>query len=74
MILLNHGQPLLQQLFPAVFLIMFFIPFSYFTDSPYRVFQAPDARDSAKTRFLMCNRRADTLQTRRRISTFARGT
>jgi hypothetical protein len=52
MILLNHGQPLVQQLFPAVFLILFFVPFSYFTDSlAYRVFQRRlNARDSAKTR------------------------
>jgi hypothetical protein len=52
MILLNHGQPLLQQVFPAVFLIAFFIPFSYFTDSlAYRVFQRRlNQRDSAKTR------------------------
>jgi hypothetical protein len=52
MILLNRGQPLLQQVFPAVFLIAFFIPFSYFTDSlAYRVFQRRlNQRDSAKTR------------------------
>jgi hypothetical protein len=52
MILLNQGQPLAQQVFPAVFLIAFFIPFSYFTDSlAYRVFQKRlNARDSAKTR------------------------
>jgi hypothetical protein len=52
MILLNHGQPLLQQVFPAVFLILFFVPFSYFTDSlAYRVFQRRlNQRDSAKTR------------------------
>ena len=52
MILLNHGQPLVQQLFPAVFLILFFVPFSYFTDSlAYRMFQKRlNARDSAKTR------------------------
>lgn len=52
MILLNKGQPLLQQVFPAVFLIAFFIPFSYFTDSlAYRVFQKRlNRRDNAKTR------------------------
>jgi hypothetical protein len=52
MILLNKGQPLLQQVFPAVFLIAFFIPFSYFTDSlAYRVFQKRlNQRNSAKTR------------------------
>ena len=52
MILLNKGQPLAQQIFPAVFLIAFFIPFSYFTDSlAYRMFQKRLARnDNAKTR------------------------
>ena len=52
MILLNKNQPLAQQLFPAVFLIAFFIPFSYFTDSlAYRVFQKRlTRRDNAKTR------------------------
>src|SRR3989442_10439878 len=50
MILLNKGQPLLQQVFPAVFLIAFFIPFSYFTHSlAYRMFQKRLAgRDNAK--------------------------
>ena len=39
--LLNRGQPLAQQIFPAVFLIAFFIPFSYFTDSfAYRLFRS----------------------------------
>jgi hypothetical protein len=52
MILLNRGQPVAQQVFPAVFLIAFFIPFSYFTDSlAYRMFQKRLARrDNAKTR------------------------
>jgi hypothetical protein len=52
MILLNKGQPVAQQVFPAVFLIAFFIPFSYFTDSlAYRMFQKRLARrDNAKTR------------------------
>jgi hypothetical protein len=52
MILLNQGRPLLQQLFPAIFLIAFFIPFSYFTDSlAYRMLQKRLARrDNAKTR------------------------
>ena len=52
MILLNKGQPLAQQVFPAVFLIAFFIPFSYFTDSlAYRMFQKRVARrDNPKTR------------------------
>jgi hypothetical protein len=52
MILLNRNHPLLRQITPAVFLIAFFIPFSYFTDSlAYRVFQRRlNQRDSAKTR------------------------
>lgn len=52
MILLNRGQPLAQQVFPAVFLIAFFIPFSYFTDSfAYRLFQKRlNRRDNAKAR------------------------
>ena len=52
MILLNKNQPLLQQVFPAVFLIAFFIPFSYFTDSfAYRLFQKRlNRRDNAKAR------------------------
>jgi hypothetical protein len=52
MILLNRGQPFAQQVFPAVFLIAFFIPFSYFTDSfAYRLFQKRlNRRDNAKAR------------------------
>jgi hypothetical protein len=54
MLLLNRGQnqTVLQQVFPAVFLIAFFIPFSYFTDSlAYRMFQKRlNRRDNAKTR------------------------
>jgi hypothetical protein len=52
MMLLNRNLPLLQQVFPAIFLIAFFIPFSYFTDSlAYRMFQKRLARrDNAKTR------------------------
>ncbi|MDX6400155.1 MAG: hypothetical protein QOF27_761 [Gaiellaceae bacterium] len=52
MMLLNRNQPILQQVFPAVFLIAFFIPFSYFTDSfTYRMFQKRLARrDASKTR------------------------
>jgi hypothetical protein len=51
MILLNKGQPVVQQVFPAVFLIAFFIPFSYFTDSlAYRMLQKRlGRRDKAKT-------------------------
>jgi len=52
MMLFNRNLPLLQQIFPAVFLIAFFIPFSYFTDTlAYRVFQKRlNRQDSAKTR------------------------
>jgi hypothetical protein len=52
MMLFNRNLPLQQQLFPAVFLIAFFIPFSYFTDSlAYRMFQKRlNRRDNAKTR------------------------
>lgn len=52
MMLLNRNLPLQQQLFPAIFLIAFFIPFSYFTDSlAYRMLQKRLARrDNAKTR------------------------
>ncbi len=41
-----------DKIFPAVFLIAFFIPFSYFTDSlTYRMFQKRLARrDAPKTR------------------------
>jgi hypothetical protein len=52
MMLFNRNLPLVQQIFPAVFLIAFFIPFSYFTDSiAYRMFQKRLARrESAKAR------------------------
>jgi hypothetical protein len=52
MMLLNRHQPLAQQILPAVFLIAFFIPFSYFTDSlAYRMLQKRLARrDNPKTR------------------------
>ena len=52
MMLLNRNQPLAQQILPAVFLIAFFIPFSYFTDSlAYRMLQKRLARrDDPKTR------------------------
>lgn len=52
MMLLNRNLPLAQQIFPAVFLIAFFIPFSYFTDSiAYRMMQKRLARrDSPKPR------------------------
>jgi len=52
MMLLNRKLSLQQQLFPAVFLVAFFIPFSYFTDSlAYRMLQKRLARQqNAKTR------------------------
>ena len=52
MMLFNRNLPLVQQVFPAVFLIAFFIPFSFFTDSiAYRMFQKRLARrESAKAR------------------------
>ena len=52
MMLFNRNLPLAQQIFPAVFLIAFFIPFSYFTDSlAYRMFQKRlNRRENAKTR------------------------
>jgi hypothetical protein len=52
MMLLNRKLSLAQQIFPAVFLIAFFIPFSYFTDSlAYRMLQKRLARQqNAKTR------------------------
>jgi hypothetical protein len=52
MMLFNRNLPLAQQVFPAVFLIAFFIPFSYFTDSlAYRMFQKRlNRRENAKTR------------------------
>jgi cytochrome c-type biogenesis protein CcmH/NrfG len=40
MMLFNQGLPLSQQVAPAIFLIAFFIPFSYFTDSlAYRMYR-----------------------------------
>src|SRR6266487_567183 len=52
MMLLNRNLPLAQQILPAVFLIAFFIPFSYFTDSlAYRMLQKRQARrDNPKAR------------------------
>jgi hypothetical protein len=48
MMLFNHKQPLVQQIAPAIFLLAFFIPFSYFTDSlAYRMYRK---RESAKSR------------------------
>lgn len=40
MMLFNRGVPLVQQIAPAAFLLAFFIPFSYFTDSfAYRMYR-----------------------------------
>jgi hypothetical protein len=54
MMFFNRNLTLAQQLFPAVFLIAFFIPFSYFTDSfAYRMYQrrlARRANPNAKAR------------------------
>ncbi len=52
MMLFNRNQPLVQQVFPAIFLMAFFIPFSYFTDSlAYRMYRKRlKRRDVAKTR------------------------
>lgn len=47
MMLFNRNLTLAQQLFPAVFLIAFFIPFSYFTDSlAYRMYRKRLARQN----------------------------
>jgi hypothetical protein len=52
LMLLNSNVPLAQQIAPAIVMIAFFIPFSYFTDSlAYRMYRKRlDRRDSAKTR------------------------
>jgi hypothetical protein len=40
MLMLNRGQPVAARLAPAIFLLLFFIPFSYFTDSlAYRMYR-----------------------------------
>jgi hypothetical protein len=40
MLLLDRNQPLAARVAPAVFLLIFFIPFSYFTDSlAYRMYK-----------------------------------
>jgi hypothetical protein len=45
MMLFNRDLPLSQQITPAIFLIAFFIPFSYFTDSlAYRMYRKRLAR------------------------------
>jgi cytochrome c-type biogenesis protein CcmH/NrfG len=48
MMLFNQGLSLSQQIAPAIFLIAFFIPFSYFTDSlAYRMYRKRLARSKA---------------------------
>lgn len=47
MMLFNRNLTLVQQIFPALFLIAFFIPFSYFTDSfAYRMYRKRLARQN----------------------------
>jgi hypothetical protein len=50
--LLNRDLPIAQQIAPAVLMLAFFIPFSYFTDSlAYRMYRKRlDRRDTAKSR------------------------
>jgi hypothetical protein len=51
MMLFNQNLPLSQQIAPAIFLIAFFIPFSYFTDSlAYRMYRKRLERRGAKAR------------------------
>jgi hypothetical protein len=52
MMLFNHNLPLSQQIAPAIFLLAFFIPFSYFTDSvAYRMYRKRlDRQEGAKSR------------------------
>jgi hypothetical protein len=52
MVLFNHNLPVAQQIAPAIFLLAFFIPFSYFTDSlAYKMYKKRlDRRDSAMNR------------------------
>ena len=52
MMLFNHKLPLTQQIAPAIFLLAFFVPFSYFTDSiAYRMYQKRlNRRESASGR------------------------
>ena len=52
MMLFNHKLPLAEQIAPAIFLLVFFIPFSYFTDSvAYRMYRKRvDRRESARSR------------------------
>jgi hypothetical protein len=52
MMLFNRGLSLGQQIAPALFLIAFFIPFSYFTDSlAYKMYRKRlERRNTAKSR------------------------
>jgi len=52
LMLFNRNLPLSQQIAPAVFLLAFFVPFSYFTDSvAYRMYRKRlDRQGSAKSR------------------------
>jgi hypothetical protein len=52
MMLLNRDLPVAQQIAPAILMLAFFIPFSYFTDSlAYRMYRKRvDRRDTAKSR------------------------
>jgi hypothetical protein len=52
MMLLNRDLPFAQQIAPAILMLAFFIPFSYFTDSlAYRMYRKRvDRRDTAKSR------------------------
>jgi hypothetical protein len=48
MMLLNRNLPVAQRIAPAVFLLLFFIPFSYFTDSlAYRMYRKRVERQDA---------------------------
>jgi hypothetical protein len=50
MMLLNRNLTLAQQIAPAVLMVGFFIPFSYFTDSiAYRMYKKRLDRDTAKS-------------------------
>jgi len=52
MLLLNRNLPVAQRVVPAIIMLAFFLPFSYFTDSlAYRMLQKRLARrDNPKTR------------------------
>ena len=52
LMLLNRNVPIERQIAPAIIMIAFFIPFSYFTDSlAYRMYRKRlERRDSAKSR------------------------